>query len=125
MDRTTKIPCRSFGGKAPIKKLTVKEVRKFVPVTEGVKEPLRYKPGIVALLEILNIFANGPLTEESFFYLGLQVHQPNINTPSNSEFTFLVSTIITDPYFNFPKCTSKFKLVNIYHLSTTLNILIN
>ncbi|KAK4373142.1 hypothetical protein RND71_008526 [Anisodus tanguticus] len=52
MDRTKKIHCRSFEGKVPIKKLTINEARKSVPITEGVKEPHRCRPGIVTLLEI-------------------------------------------------------------------------
>ncbi|KAK4373144.1 hypothetical protein RND71_008528 [Anisodus tanguticus] len=60
MDRTKKTPCRYFEGKAPIEKLTINESRKSIPITEGVKEPHKCRPGIVTLLEI-----HKPLTQSN------------------------------------------------------------
>ncbi|KAM3181700.1 histone H3 h3.3 [Hymenolepis weldensis] len=47
-----KANCISTGGKAPIKVIATKTVRKSVPSKGGVKKPHRYRPGTVALREI-------------------------------------------------------------------------
>ncbi len=52
MARTKQTARKSTGGKAPIKQLAIKAVRKSAPATGGVKKPHRYRPGTVALREI-------------------------------------------------------------------------
>jgi len=54
MARTKQTARRSTGGKAPRKQLATKAARKVAPTAEGVKKPYRYRPGTVALREILN-----------------------------------------------------------------------
>ncbi|XP_011887011.1 PREDICTED: LOW QUALITY PROTEIN: uncharacterized protein LOC105572719 [Cercocebus atys] len=44
---------RSTGGKAPRKQLATKAARKSAPTTGGVKKPHRYRPGTVALREVM------------------------------------------------------------------------
>ena len=54
MARTKQTARRSTGGKAPRKQLATKAARKVAPTAGGVKKPHRYRPGTVALREILN-----------------------------------------------------------------------
>ena len=49
MARTKQTARKSCGGKAPHKQLATKIARKSAPATGGVKEPLRLRPGTVAL----------------------------------------------------------------------------
>ncbi|XP_033075691.1 uncharacterized protein LOC117088497 [Trachypithecus francoisi] len=57
MARTKPTACkstgRSTGGKAPRKQLATKAARKSAPTTGGVKKPHRYRPGTVALREVM------------------------------------------------------------------------
>jgi histone H3 len=53
MARTKQTARKSTGGKAPRKQLATKAARKSAPATGGVKNPHRYRPGTVALREIL------------------------------------------------------------------------
>jgi len=52
MARTKQTARKVQGGKAPRKQLATKAVRKYAPVSGGVKKPHRYRPGTVALREI-------------------------------------------------------------------------
>eukprot|EP00804_Cyclotella_cryptica_P029305 CCRYP_011704-RA/>CCRYP_011704-RA protein AED:0.11 eAED:0.11 QI:0/0/0/1/0/0/2/0/115 len=53
MARTKQTACKSTGGKAPRKQLATKAARKSAPAAGGCKKPHRYRPGTVALHEIL------------------------------------------------------------------------
>ncbi|KAL4708223.1 hypothetical protein ACJJTC_014513 [Scirpophaga incertulas] len=53
MARTKQTARKSTGGKAPRKQLATKAARKSAPATGGVKKPHRYRPGTVALREIV------------------------------------------------------------------------
>ena len=53
MARTKQTARKSTGGKAPRKALATKAARKSAPATGGVKKPHRYRPGTVALRELL------------------------------------------------------------------------
>jgi histone H3 len=53
MARTKQTARKSTGGKAPHKQLATKAARKSAFFTGGVKKPHRYRPGTVALCEIL------------------------------------------------------------------------
>jgi hypothetical protein len=53
MDRTKETTHKSTGGKAHRKQLATKAARKSAPVTGGIKKPHQYRPGTVALREIL------------------------------------------------------------------------
>ena len=53
MARTKQTARKSTGGKAPRKALATKAARKSAPATGGVKKPHRFRPGTVALREIL------------------------------------------------------------------------
>jgi histone H3 len=52
MARTEQTARKSIRGKAPRKQLANKVARKSTSATGGVKKPLRYRPGTVALREI-------------------------------------------------------------------------
>jgi histone H3 len=52
MARTKQTARKSTGGKAPRRQLATKAARKAAPSTSGVKRPIRYKSGTVALREI-------------------------------------------------------------------------
>ncbi|VAH21879.1 unnamed protein product [Triticum turgidum subsp. durum] len=53
MARTKQTARKSTGGKAPRKQLATKAARKSAPATGGVKKPHRFRPGTVALRELL------------------------------------------------------------------------
>lgn len=53
MARTKQTARTSTGGKAPRKQLATKAARKSAPASGGVKKPHRYRPGTVALREIV------------------------------------------------------------------------
>merc|ERR1711900_44835 len=63
MARTKQTARKSTGGKAPRKQLASKAARKSAPSTGGVKKPHRYKPGTVALREI--VVTRSPLSSSS------------------------------------------------------------
>jgi histone H3 len=47
MARTKQTARKSTGGKPPKKALATKAARKSAPMTEGVKKPHRYRPGML------------------------------------------------------------------------------
>ena len=53
MAHTKQTDCKSTGGKALRKQLATKAARKSAPSTVGVKKPHHYRPGTVALHEII------------------------------------------------------------------------
>ncbi|KAE8704065.1 histone H3.2 [Hibiscus syriacus] len=53
MARTKQTARKSTGGKVPRKQLATKAARKSASATGGVKKPNRFRPGTVALREIL------------------------------------------------------------------------
>ena len=55
MARTKLTARKSTGGKAPMKQLATKAVRRSRPASGGIKKPHRYRPGTVALREIRGI----------------------------------------------------------------------
>merc|ERR1711952_175830 len=71
MARTKQTARKSTGGKAPRKQLATKAARKSAPATGGVKKPHRYRPGTVALREILRFQSSAvmALQEASEAYL--------------------------------------------------------
>ncbi len=54
MARTKPTARKSTGGKAPRKQLASKAARKSAPSTGGVKNPGRFRPGLVEMREIRN-----------------------------------------------------------------------
>uniref|UniRef100_A0A1S3XF36 Histone H3-like n=2 Tax=Nicotiana TaxID=4085 RepID=A0A1S3XF36_TOBAC len=57
MARTKQTACKSSGGKAPRKQLSIKAARILAPTTGRVKKPHRYRPGLLLSKNIRRVLS--------------------------------------------------------------------